>query len=68
MQSIFFSFFLHTPATVEYIIYILRSNMRKQELTEGHKVLLFIGYTAGMYVCTIAAAIFEEKLYLITQR
>lgn len=46
------------------IIYISLPNMNNQTLTEGHKIILFVGYTAGMYLCYITAAIFEEKLYL----
>lgn len=53
-----------TPRYLVYhSIYIFPTIMNKEPLSEGHKVILFVAYTAGMYLCAITASIFEEKLY-----
>jgi hypothetical protein len=38
----------------------------EEEMREGHKIILFIGYTAGIYACFLTSAVFEEHMYALS--
>ena len=35
----------------------------EEEPSEGRKIMLFIGFTLGIYGCFLVGSIFEERMY-----